>query len=180
MNSTISDRPSSFLRSFVSFLVCNGEGHNTPKSPIIIGLFVGFGLIISIWTYSQYCLGERATIPVRILTQQTVLFTSVYSFFLYTALVILTFYLPLYFQAVKGSTALAMTLSCIVGGALITTVGYVKPFMVIGTTVFTVGVGLLSTLGEDTRFGLWFGYQLVIAGVGMGINLGVLFPDECC
>jgi MFS transporter, DHA2 family, glioxin efflux transporter len=89
----------------------------------------------------------------------------VYSFFLYAALVILTFYIPLYFQAVKGSTALAsgvnilpliiaMTLACIVGGALITMVGYVKPFMIIGTAVFTVGVGLLSTLGEDTRFGV--------------------------
>ena len=156
------------------------------KSPTIIGLFVGFGVIMSIWLYSQYRLGERATIPFRILTQQTVLFTSLYSFFLYSALVILMFYIPLYFQAVKGSTALAsgvailplvvaMTLACIVGGGLITMAGYVKPFMVIGTAVFTVGVGLLSTLGVDTRFGVWFGYQ-VIAGIGMGINLGVLFP----
>lgn len=158
------------------------------NSGIIVGLICGFGTITAIWMYSQYRLGEKATIPVRLITQRTIFFSSLYAFFLYASFVIPTFYLPLYFQVVKGTTEtasgihtlpliIAVTVAAAVGGILVSIVGYVTPFMIVGTTMFTVGVGLLSTLSVNTRLALWLSYQ-VIAGLGIGMNLQV--QNENC
>lgn len=160
----------------------------TWRSPVIICLFIGGGILILSWMYSQYRLGERATVPTRLITIRTVFFAAIYGFFFYGSFVILTFYLPLYFQAIKGSTAtvsaidtlpliVALTLSSITGGVLISMVGYCTPFMIVGTLIMTVGVGLLSTMGTETSFGALLGYQ-VMAGVGLGVNLTVLYPQN--
>jgi MFS family permease len=93
---------------------------------------------------------------------------------------VLIFYLPLYFQSVKGSTAtrsgievlpllLATVLSSIISGGLITAVGYYTPFILWGTAMFSIGSGLLSTYTTHTSFGHWFGYQ-VLTGSGVGVG----------
>ena len=51
------------------------------NSPRIIGLFVGFGLLITIFGTLQWWLKENATIPLRVLRQRTVLAGGVFSFF---------------------------------------------------------------------------------------------------
>src|SRR5271155_5408696 len=53
-----------------------------------------------VWAYSPYRLGEKATIPPRLLLQRSVFFSSMYSF-LYVGFQVVGYYLPLYFQAVK-------------------------------------------------------------------------------
>jgi hypothetical protein len=157
------------------------------NSATIIGLFCGFGAIIPIFIYIQIRLGERATIPVRIFLRRSVFFSAMYSFFVGSSFLIIVFYLPIYFQAVKGSTAtksgieclpllLSVVISSICGGILVTVLGYFTPFMIGGMAIFTVGAGLLSTLSPDTSFGRWFGYQ-VLAGAGLGICLQVLPPN---
>jgi MFS family permease len=153
------------------------------NSATIIGLFCGFGAIVPIFVYVQFKLGERATIPIRVFTQRTVFFSSMFSFFVGSSFLIAIFYLPLYFQAVKGVSAtksgidtlpllLSVVLSSMAGGILVTVLGYFTPFMIGGMAIFTIGVGLLSTLAVDTSFGKWFGYQIV-AGAGLGVCLQV-------
>ena len=153
------------------------------NSPAIIGLFCASGALIPIWIWSQIKQGERATIPIRLITQRTVLFSSVYSAF-FGAFQVLCYYIPLYFQAVKGSTAtesgiqslpliLAATVAAIIGGILLSIIGYVPPFMIGGTVIMTVGVGLLSTFDVNTSSAIWIGYQ-IIAGIGSGLNLQVI------
>jgi hypothetical protein len=153
------------------------------NSATIIGLFCGFGAIVPIFVYVQLKLGERATIPIRVFTQRTVFFSSMFSFFVGSSFLIAIFYLPLYFQAVKGVSAtksgidtlpllLSVVLSSMAGGILVTVLGYFTPFMIGGMAIFTIGVGLLSTLAVDTSFGKWFGYQIV-AGAGLGVCLQV-------
>jgi len=46
------------------------------------GLFLGFGLLITIFIAQQFRRGERATIPPRIFGQRTVLFACLYSCFM--------------------------------------------------------------------------------------------------
>jgi MFS transporter, DHA2 family, glioxin efflux transporter len=109
-----------------------------------------------------------------------------YSFFVGSSFLIIVFYLPIYFQAVKGTTAtksgidclpllLSVVFSSVCGGVLVTVLGYFTPFMIGGMAVFTVGTGLLSTLAVDTSFGKWFGYQ-ILAGAGLGICLQAPSP----
>ena len=155
------------------------------NSSILIGLFCGFAVLSLIWVYSQYRLGKRATIPSQLFLQRTVLFASFYSF-LFVGFQIVAYYLPLYFQAVKETTArsssinilpivITMIIAAAVGGFLITKTGHWVPFMIGGPTIASVGIGLMSTFGVNTTFSEWFGYQ-ILAGIGIGVALQVRNP----
>lgn len=91
------------------------------------------------------------------------------------------YYLPFYFQVVQGTSAIgsgirtvpyiiSLTLASILGGAAITVIGWYVPFMLWGSAAFTVGAGLLQTLGVHTPRPRWIGYQ-ILAGVGSGLAL---------
>ncbi|KAI9824734.1 MAG: hypothetical protein M1832_001560 [Thelocarpon impressellum] len=146
----------------------------------IIGLFVGFGLLIALFIFSQIKLGEAATLPPRLFKSRTVVSATTFAFFFGASFFTLIFYLPLYFQSVKGSSAtksgieilplmLATVVSSIVTGGLTSFTGYYTPFLIFCSALFTVGAGLLTTYSIDMPFGRWFGYQ-VLAGAGIGIG----------
>jgi len=149
----------------------------------IIGLFVGAGVLILLFIYSQIKLGERATLPIRILSQRTVAATSCFSGVFGGAFFVLIFYLPLYFQSIKGVSAtksgidilpliLSNVAASIVAGGLITVLGYYTPFIIFGSVTLAIGAGLVSTLNIDTSFSKWFGYQL-LTGIGAGMSIQV-------
>ncbi|KAI4128955.1 MAG: hypothetical protein LQ347_003961 [Umbilicaria vellea] len=148
------------------------------------GCLLGFGLLISIFIALQFRLGDRATIPPRIVSQRTVGASSAFSCLLAMALYTHIFYLPFYFQAVKGTTAegsgirsipylISITIASIAIGGSITVFGWYTPFMWVGTVVFTVGCGLLYTLRVGSGAGHWIGYQIL---TGLGAGAGVQIP----
>ena len=88
------------------------------------------------------------------------------------------YYLPYYFQAVKGTSAqgsglrtlpyvIATTISAILFGGVISHIGWYTPVMWLSSFFFMVGCGLLSTLKVDSSAGKWIGYQ-ILAGIGSG------------
>jgi len=150
------------------------------NSSIIISLFTGFGALILIFTYTQVKLGDRATLPPRILAQRTVAASLCYMVMFGAAFFSLIIYLPLYFQSVKGASAmksgidilpllLATVMSSNIFGGLITAVGYYTPFIIFATTLFCIGSGLVSTYTTTMSFGRWFGFQ-ILAGAGVGVG----------
>jgi len=93
------------------------------------------------------------------------------------------YYLPFYFQAVKGTTAeesgirtipylVSTALSSIIFGAVITITGHYKPLLPIAAVIFAVGAGMISTLGVNSNSGMWIGYQ-VLTGFGGGAGVQV-------
>ena len=95
------------------------------------------------------------------------------------------YFLPFYFQAVKGTTAegsgirsipllVSITLSSIVIGGTITSIGIYTPFMWFGAATYTIGSGLLYTLQVNSYAGRWIGYQL-LAGFGAGAGIQIPF-----
>lgn len=88
------------------------------------------------------------------------------------------YYLPLWFQAVKGDSAvdsgihllpqvLALVVASILTGVLTSRVGYYTPFLIFGICITAAGAGLLTTLGVDATVGQWIGYQ-ILYGWGFG------------
>lgn len=58
---------------------------------------------------------------------------------------------------------------CSLGGGFINSkVGYYTPLAIFGSSVMSIGAGLLTTLWIHTAEGKWIGYQIVY-GVGMGL-----------
>jgi hypothetical protein len=156
------------------------------KSSRIIGLLVSFGCLIILFIIIQIRLGDDATLPPRILSQHTVLAAVSFSIMFGAAFFLLLFYLPVYFQTIKGSSAtksgidtlpfmLSTVISSMVAGGLVTWVGYYTPFLIVGSILFTTGAGLITTYSVNMPFGKWFGYQVLTgAGVGVGFQIPLI------
>ncbi|OKL58655.1 hypothetical protein UA08_06334 [Talaromyces atroroseus] len=149
----------------------------------IIGLFIGFGLIIILFAFSQWKLGDRATLPPRILKKRSVWSASIFAVCFGGAFYLLMYYLPIYFQSVKDHSAtksgidllpilLASVISSILLGGVITIVGYYTPFLLFSTVLFCIGTGLLTTYSPTISTGKWIGYQ-ILAGSGIGAGFQV-------
>lgn len=96
-------------------------------------------------------------------------------------MITLVYYIPLWFQAVKGTDAvqsgidslpfvLALVAAAIVSGALITRMGWYNPFMFACSVLMSIGAGLLTTFQTDTSSTKWIGYQIIF---GFGLGLGM-------
>ncbi|TDZ19644.1 Efflux pump aflT [Colletotrichum orbiculare MAFF 240422] len=150
------------------------------KDGRIIALLVLAGVLVAAFISIQFLLPKTATVPPRIMRQRTIAFASFAAFCVGAQMMVFTYFLPIWFQAIQGVSAvdsgirtlplvLSMTLFAGVTGALVTRIGYYTPVMLFGTAVMAVGAGLLTTLAVDTGAARWAGYQ-VVYGVGMGMT----------
>ena len=173
--------PVLYIPGIVSFLLAlQWGGTEYPwNSTRIIGLFVASVALISSWIYSQFRLGDKATIPMRILTQRTVFWASVFAFQVGAISMIDLYYIPVYFQGIRATNAthaavdliplvISAVISSVVAGALVTKLGYYVPFMIGGAGLISISSGLLSTLEVTTSAGRWIGFQ-IMAGTGLGL-----------
>ena len=93
-----------FVASIIMVLLALEWGGNQYpwNSPTVIGLFVGFGSTIlgfAIWELHK---GDQAMIPFSVLRQRPILFSVLFGFLLLGSYVIPAYYLPEWFQIVKG------------------------------------------------------------------------------
>ncbi|KAL8951374.1 MAG: hypothetical protein Q9222_002651 [Ikaeria aurantiellina] len=171
-----------FLPAMVCLLLAlqwGGSEYDWSNSRIV-ALLVLFGTMIIIWLGIQAWEKETATLPLRILHQRSIASGAFYSICLGAVMMIWIYFLPIYFQAIFGSSAirsgiqlLPLVLSVVVGsvvaGFLVTAIGYYTPFMITGSCIMAVGAGLCSTFGVDTGAPKWIGYQIVV-GLGLGVG----------
>ncbi|KAL2827943.1 major facilitator superfamily domain-containing protein [Aspergillus cavernicola] len=153
------------------------------KSSRIIGLFVGFGLLTILTIISQIKIGDRATLPPRIMKQRAVIASTGYALLFGGSFFVLVYYLPIFFQSVRGASAmksgiqllplmLATVVSSVLIGILVTVFGYYTPFLIASTALAAIGAGLLTLYSIDISNSKWIGYQIVLgAGVGAGFQV---------
>ena len=90
----------------------------------------------------------------------------------------LIYFLPIWFQAVKGTDALqsgidtiplilSNTFGIIFSGSLTTKFGYYMPYVYLCVVLTSVASGLLMTLEVSSSTGRWVGYQ-ILYGFGCG------------
>ncbi|KAL8731744.1 MAG: hypothetical protein Q9166_003191 [cf. Caloplaca sp. 2 TL-2023] len=150
----------------------------------IIALFVLFGILIIGFATIQFFQADNATIPIRIVKKRSVAAASWYTFCLGGSFFVLIYFVPIWFQAIKGVSAtksgimvlpmiLSLVLISIISGIGVTTLGYYTPFMIISSVLMAIGVGLMSTWKTDTNHSMWIGYQVIY---GLGIGFGMQQP----
>ncbi|RKU40632.1 hypothetical protein DL546_001366 [Coniochaeta pulveracea] len=172
-----------FMPAIICLLLALQWGGTTYewKSWRIILLFVFFGVLIAIFLGVQYKQQDNATVPPRIFFKRSVWASCFFSFSVGAAFLGAVYFLPIWFQAVKGATAvssgimnLPMLIACVlmsvVAGIVVTMVGYYTPFMLLGSVFTAIGFGLLTLFRPDTGKGVWIGYQ-IIAGAGVGFGM---------
>ncbi|KAH6880097.1 major facilitator superfamily domain-containing protein [Thelonectria olida] len=149
----------------------------------IIALFVVFGVTLIAFICSQAWLGEGGTVPPRIAKQRTIFASSIFTFCLAGTFFLLSYFIPIYFQAVKGASALKsgidtipLILPNVIGilfaGFGTSKIGYYVPFIYLAVLIAPIGAGLLTTLGPGTSTAKWVGYQILFGfGSGCGFQL---------
>lgn len=153
--------------------------------PLIIWLLVGCGITAIIFMVWQWAKGDAALIPPRIIKQRTVAASCGVAFMIYAVLINMTFFLPIWFQAIKNDTAMRSGLHMVpffvtqavfslITGAVVSKVGYPTPPAVIGSAIGTVGLGSLILLRPDTTTAQWAGYEILTAA-GFGISIQQCF-----
>lgn len=154
------------------------------NSGSIIALFVVFGLCMIVFIGIQFWRPEFATVSPIMLRKRSVWAACAFAFFMGSAFFTTVYYLPIWFQAVKGVTAyqsgirnipilVSVVLGTIMSGGLVTKLGYYTPFMLASTVFTAIGAGLFTTFEVTTGPGMWIGYQIV---AGFGIGLGLQLP----
>lgn len=167
---------------FILALQWGGQKHAWDSS-VIIGLFIGWILITIAFGVLEWFLGDRAMIAPRLFRQRTIWVSSLFTLFNAAGYFILIYYLPIYFQSVDGASPtnsgvrnlpiiIAVTVSTILSGGLISKFGHFVPIMIFGVAVATVAAGLIYTLDIDSTSGQWIGYQ-ILAGIGWGLSFQI-------
>jgi MFS family permease len=139
-------------------------------TPMAIG---GVGFISFIfWERSTYC--KQPIMPPHVFSNRTTnisfALTAMHGFITYG----FQFFLPPFFQAVKGSlptqsglevmpTTLVVVVLAAVGGPLLSFWGKYKPIHIIGFALMTVGLSLCYLLDRNTPVAGWLGFQLITA-----------------
>ncbi|KAI0548847.1 MFS general substrate transporter [Xylaria curta] len=140
----------------------------------IIALLVLSGVLAIAFVAIELWQGERAVLPSRIFAQRSISYASFYGFATSGAIYVLTFYLPEWFQGVKGVSPLLSSVytlpwlitSVVVllgSGAIISKFGHPDVWMLVGSVFGAVGSGLFTTFTPDTTTGKWIGYQIIFA-----------------
>ena len=149
------------------------------KSSVIIGLLVGFGLMLALFLGWQCYAGDSALIPPRLFHYRTVILAFGACLIAPGGVATIIYYLPIWFQAVRGATPVSSglrylpsvisdVLTSIIGGAIVMKVGWYNPFYIFGVAILSIGSGLLTTLSPTTDMGKWIGYQIL---TGSGYSL---------
>ncbi|KAF5976071.1 major facilitator (MFS1) transporter [Fusarium coicis] len=153
------------------------------NSSVVIGLLVGFVLMIIALIVVEIWLGERAMLTPRLILQRTVWVNALWSFFFAGSYFITLYYLPIYFQSIDNQSPIGsgvrniplialFSVATFASGKAITKTGTAAPYLVVSSIIVTIAAGLFYTLDIGTSTGKWVGYQ-ILAGFGYGVGLQV-------
>ncbi|KAJ6561171.1 major facilitator superfamily domain-containing protein [Mycena vulgaris] len=172
-----------FVPAIVALLLALQWGGNKYAwtSGTILGLLVSFLVLMMIFVGIQVWKQELATIPPRILKRRSIWSGSLYTFCIGASFIIVTFYLPIWFQAIDGVSAeksginnlpliISLVLASVLAGAIITKIGYYTPFIILSSILTAVGTGLLCTLRVNSNLTQWFPFE-VLCGLGVGFGM---------
>lgn len=173
-----------FLPSIVCLLLALQWGGSTYpwSNPRIIILFILFAILFSLFIAIQILnkTPEEATVPPHVFKQRSMTAGFIFMLFIGGSMALITYFLPLYFQAIDGVDALhsgldilpfllSVTASSIIAGFAVSKLGYYVPPMIACPVFMSIGAGLMMTFTADTSKGKWIGYQILF-GIGFGIG----------
>ncbi|GAA6027680.1 hypothetical protein JCM8097_007979 [Rhodosporidiobolus ruineniae] len=166
------------------------------SSSKVIGLLVGFVVILAAFFALQTYLGEKSSISMRLLTRdRSLAAVTLVNFTCGASYFAILYWLPLFYQTVQGVSPVRAGVQLlpliffnmsggIVAGWVVKHFGVFHPGMLLGTGLTAIGAGLAATMDAQTTQAQWIGYGIVV-GAGMGtlymlsfIASQMLLPEE--
>jgi heme/copper-type cytochrome/quinol oxidase subunit 4 len=175
------------VTSVLLALTWGGTKYDWSSYRVILALVLGF-LGLFLWTAFEWTpiLAPEPAFPRKIVSNRTSTAALIVTF-LHSTCTYWTFYfLPIYFQAVKGRSPLLSGVDtlptfagiipfAIIGGVLLSRTGRYKPLHFFGFIPMTVAFGLFTTLDQNSSDAAWVCYQL-LCSVGAGCLAGITLP----
>jgi hypothetical protein len=167
-------------------LVMGGVKFPWSSYHIVIPLVLGVLGWAAFHIHQASGLCPEPTLPPRLFTNRTSAVGFVLTFIAAILVQSIAYFVPVYFQAVIGTSSLrsgidflpfAVTINffAVVSGIALTKTGLYRPLHWIGFGLSIIGMGLLSTLNERSSTAEWACYQIV-ASAGSGSVLSTLLP----
>jgi hypothetical protein len=172
-----------FLPGIVCLLLALQWGGTTYpwSNPRIIVLFILSGILLGIFVFLQFKGGDYATVPIHIISQRSVASGVYFSVLSPGSMMVIIYYLPIWFQAIKGVSAvhsgidtlplvMALVVASIIAGAITSKTGYYVGQLIACSIIMSIGAGMITTLSVDSGKAQWVGYQFLY---GFGLGLGM-------
>ncbi|KAL4967809.1 MDR family MFS transporter [Aspergillus stella-maris] len=176
------------LSIFTGGIVClllalQWGGTTYPWSSARVIICLGMSAVsIAIFLGHELLRKDTATIPRSVVLNRTAGLCLIYAFASSLAFNVLDYFLPLWFQSIKGSSAassglsllpsiIPLSIAAISSGFILSLVGYYTPLMLFGSAMTSIGFGFLTTFTSETGKGTWMGWQVLLA-----TGLGLSFP----
>ncbi|KAJ6496207.1 ABC transporter [Mycena sanguinolenta] len=147
----------------------------------VIICFVFAGVLTVAYICWEIYMGERAMTPTAIFKSGSVWAILAYAFLTRFSLLLFSYYIPIFYQAVRGHSAtqsgidllpfmLGVVLTVISSGQIVGKFGYYWPFLLVAPVFLATGSGLLYTLTPSSSSASIIGFQ-ILAGVGTGMGM---------
>nr|XP_036580464.1 MFS multidrug transporter [Colletotrichum truncatum]KAF6788376.1 MFS multidrug transporter [Colletotrichum truncatum] len=151
------------------------------NSPTCIGMFVSSGVLFILFCAWNARIGDKALIPASVAKQRVVWSGAATLMFTIGATTVQSYFLPLYFQSVRGKSPMTGALYTLPGlpgqiffsllsGFLIGKMGHYLPWAIVGTALHTMACSLMSRFSPTTPTAEWVSSQF-LAGCGRGMSL---------
>jgi MFS family permease len=163
------------ITSLILALQYAGTTHAWDSS-VVIGLLVGFVVIMAVLVAWEIWLDEYSMMLPRLWKTRSLPTAALFQFFFMGAYIVILYYLPIYFQSILDASpirsgvnnlplVLAAAVFALAGGAVVTATGHAQRVMMGGSMLTTVALGLLILLDVDTSTARWVGFQFFIGTV---------------
>ncbi|KAK7977948.1 MFS gliotoxin efflux transporter glia [Apiospora saccharicola] len=174
------------LASLVCFILAlqwGGQSKQWSDGSVIATLVMWIVLLI-VFVIVEAFQDERAMVPLRLLKPRSTWANVAWCFVSNSAFYQVMFYLPIYFQSVKGDSAIIsgvntlpflafFGLGAMLGGTLVGKTRHVQPFQLVSALLMVAGAAQLYDLGITFSTGRWAGVQILF---GFVVGLGNQIP----
>ncbi|KAL4787058.1 major facilitator superfamily-domain-containing protein [Aspergillus varians] len=171
-----------FTGSIVCLLLALQWGGTTYSwsSGRVIALLVVAAVSFAAFVAYEVLRKDTATIPRSVILNRTAGLCLVYAFCASAAFNVIDYFLPIWFQAIKGATAagsgqmlipsiIGLSVAAISSGFIVSAIGYYTPLMLLGSIMMAIGFGFVTTFTPQTTHSSWIGWQVML-GIGMGLS----------
>lgn len=177
-----------FIPSMVALLwgvVMGGVEYSWSSWRIVVPLVLGIVGWIA-FHLQQAFLAKYPSVPIRMFANRTSATAFVLTFTSSIIVQAITYFFPIYLQAVQGTTALESgtfflpfaiptLVFAVAGGTLLSKLGAYKSIHAASFAIMALALGLFTMLDTDTSKAVWVIFQLV-ASIGVGLIMPVLLP----
>ncbi|KAJ7667212.1 transporter [Mycena rosella] len=147
----------------------------------VIITFVFAAVLTGAFVAWERYIGDGAMTPTTIFSSRSVWAIFLFAFFTQFSLLLFSYYIPIFYQAVRHHTATASGIDLLpfMLGVVLTVIsvsqavgrfGYYWPFLMCAPVFLALGSGLFYTLDTNTSSAKVIGFQ-ILAGVGVGMGL---------